>query len=313
MPINVIGLLNIEIDKDEYKINDAISLVSREYYEKNSISMPADIRFYKTFIVSSADINSEFNLDKISENMRERIPVFFLWVMNLVITDYEITHSDWFAGDSYEALKETIKISFKNVSMTNGNIHLWANAFKIDNNVNTLSEENISKIIYLYNRIIEAYKEQIKTPDNVNLHWLYAFAKFQECCKYPYSRQCVVHVTSALEFVLVNTSEETSFRAACFAALICGNNYEERMGIYAFLKWAFGTRERVSASISLAGRNLIEKSDLPENMVKLRMILAKVLMATLGLTNKELQDKVNEMIFNGPEFGATDEQFSKTR
>jgi len=302
MPVNVIGLLNIAIDRDEYKINEYLSLVSREYFEKNNISMPPDIRFYKTFIVSSADIKPDFNLDKISDNKREQVPAFFLWVMNMVVADFEITHSDWFMGDSYAALKETIKVSFKNISISKGVLEVWANTFKIDSNVNDLSEEVVLGIINVYNKVIEKYKEQIKTPDNINLHWLYAFAKFQECCKAPFSRQCVVYVTSALEFVLVNTSEETSFRAACFAALICSNDYEERIGIYEFLKWAFGTRERVSASISLAGRNLIDKSDLPENMLKLRLILAKVLMATIGLNNKEIQDKINEMIFKGPGF-----------
>jgi len=302
MPINVIGLLNIAIDKDEYKINDYLSLVSRDYFEKNDISMPPDIRFYKTFIVSSADINHDFNIDKITDNKREQIPVFFLWVMQMAEADFEILHSDWFMGGSYTDLKETIKVSFRNISMTNGHVQIWANAFKIENNVNNLSEEEINSLIELYNKVIDIYKEQIKTPDNINLHWLYAFSKFQECCKAPFSRQCIVHVTSALEFLLVNTSEESSFRAACFAALICENDADKRISIFEFLRWAFGTRERVSASMYLTGRNLIDKSDLPENMLKLRVILGKVIIATIGLTNKELQDRINEMIFNGPGF-----------
>ncbi|MGE5329021.1 MAG: hypothetical protein ACM3KR_05920 [Deltaproteobacteria bacterium] len=300
MPINVIGLLNIAIDKDEYKINDYLSLVSREYFEKNDISMPPEIRFYKTFIVSMADIKPDYNIDKISDKNREQIPVFFLWIMQMALVDFEINYSDWFMGDSYTNLKEAIKVSFRNASMTNGHVQVWANTFKIDSNVNNLSEEEINNLIYLHHRVIEIYREQIKTPDNINLHWLYAFTKFQECCKAPFSRQCIVHVTSALEFVLVNTSEESSFRAACFSALICANDYQERVKLHEFLKWAFGTRERVSASF--AGRNLIDKSDLPENMLKLRLILAKILMSTIGLSNKEIHNKINEMIFNGPEF-----------
>ncbi|MGE5472719.1 MAG: hypothetical protein ACM3UU_00670 [Ignavibacteriales bacterium] len=302
MPVNVIGLLNIAIDKDEYAINEYLSLVNRDYIEKNNISMPADIRFYKTFIVSTADISPDFNLDKISDNKREQIPVFFLWVMSMVMLDFDITHSEWFMGDSYATLKETIKVCLNNISKTSGSIAIWANSFKIENNVNNLSEEDIARLIDIYNQVIQTYKEQIKTPDNVNLHWLYAFTKFQECCKSPASRQCVVHVTSALEFILVNTSEESSFRAAFFSALICEKEYEERMSIYEFLKWAFGTRERISAAISFSGRNLIDKSDLPENMLKLKSILAKVLVATLGLTNKEIQERINKMMFNVSEF-----------
>lgn len=302
MPVNVIGLLNIAINNEEYKINDYLSLVSREYFERLNISMPSDIRFYKTFIVSSAEIKPDFNIEKISDSKREQIPIFFLWVMNLAVTDFEIIHSDWFMGDSYSDLKEAIKVSIGNIPMTNRHIEIWANSFKIDHNINCLPDEDIVKMINLYHKIIDTYKEQIKTPDNVNLHWLYAFTKFQECCKTPFSRQCVVHVTSALEFILVNTSEESSYRAAFFAALVCEDHYEERTKTYEFLKWAFGTRERVSASMALAGKNLIDKSDLPENMLRLRVILAKVLAATLGLTNKEIQDRINEMIFNSPAF-----------
>lgn len=302
MSFNVIGLLNIAIDKDEYIINQYLSLVSREYFEKNNVSMPSDIRFYKTFIVSTADINPSFNIDKISDSKREQIPVFFLWVMNMVMSEIDINHSDWFMGETYETLKETIKICFKNLSKANGVLPVWANTFKIDSNVNILSEEDIKKLIDVYNQVIEVYKEQIKTPDNINLHWLYAFTKFQECCKMPVSRQCIVHVTSALEFLLVNTSEESSFRAAFFAALICEKDYEERTEVYNFLKWAYGTRERVSAAISLSGRSLIDKSDLPENMLRLKAILAKVLMAALGLTNREIQERISQMMFNGPEF-----------
>lgn len=301
MALGVIGLLNVFLESEEIVISDTMKLIRRDYFEKNNISMPADIRFYKTFIVSTADFEKEFNIDLITDEMRKRIPVFFLWVLKMQLTDFEIIHSDWFVGESYDNLKEMVKIYFERKETNNNLLNEWVNSFKIDNNAKLIPTDVINKAIESYEKILYLYDEQVTSPDNINLHWLYGFSKYQECCKYPTSKKCVAHVTSALEFLLVNTSDESNFRAACYSAIVAADTIEERLEYFKFLKWAYSIREKV-CSYSIEGINFIDKVDLPENLRELKNILAKVLLRTMDMSNKEIQEKIEQILFEGPNF-----------
>lgn len=302
MPVNVIGLLNISIDKEEFEINRHIKLVSREYFENRNISMPTDIRFYKTFIVSTYDFGPSFDMSKVPGDERDALPTFLLWAFKLFITHYDIVNSEWFAGDSFESLKEYVKVSSQDPILSTGLLEDWVSAFKIDNMVHNVSMETVEHAANLYYRIVELYKVQEKSPEDINLHWLYAFTKFQDCCAQPNSRYSVLYITSALEFLLVNTSNESEFRAAYYASLVYTDDYEERTTCYNFLKWAYSVRQKLSEASVLDASLFIDKSSLPDNIYKLREILAGVLLKTLGMTNKELQEKINEMIFSCPAF-----------
>ena len=302
MPVNVIGLLNVAIDKEEYVVNEHIRLISREFFERQNISMPSNIRFYKTFIVSTDDFGADFDGANVPEEKKGSIPTHFLWAMKLLISEYDIVNSEWFAGESYEQLKQFVVVSNQDSILSTYLSDDWITSFKIDNIVHNINEGTISDIIILYHRIIDLYKAQDKSPDDINLHWLYAYTKFQECCTCPSSKFSVLNITSALEFLLVNTSNESEYRAAYFAALIYSEQFEDRLMCFNFLKWAYSVRDKLSSSSPLDQKLFVDKSQLPENIYKLREILARVLLRTLGLTNREIQDKINGMIFNCPSF-----------
>ncbi len=303
MPVNVIGLLNIAIGEEEYVINDYLRLVSREYFEKEKISMPPDIRFYKTFIVSKSDFGENFTASNIPNHMKDGVPTYFLWAMKLYITRFNIVNSEWFAGETYETLKEIMAKTDYSVSVTAGAADDdWVRNFKIDEIVHELDQAILGEITELYKRIVDIYKNQDKSPEDTNLHWLYSFTKFQECCSHPYTRHSVTYITSAMEFLLVNSSNESDFRAAYYAALIYADEFEDRLTCFNFLKWAFSVREKLARGSVLDLKPFVDKSQIPENIHKLKEILAVVLLKTLGLTNRELQDQINGMIFHCPRF-----------
>lgn len=302
MPLNVIGLLNISIDEEEYTINQYMKLVSREYFEKEGISMPPEIRFYKTFIVSTGDFGEKVNIAKIPNEKKDAVPTYYLWAIKLLITKFNVMNSEWFAGETYEKLKEFMPKPPQGASLLKGKSEEWTDLFRIDKIIHPLDQTILEEITTLYRRIVELYKNNDDAPENINLHWLYAFTKFQECCSQPSTRYSVIYITSALEFLLVNSSNESDFRAAYYTALIYSSDEEERQICFNFLKWAFSVREKLSSGAVLSLSSFIDKSEIPENIHKLVEILAGVLLKTLGLSNKDLQEKLNRMMFNCPEF-----------
>ena len=298
MPLHVIGLLNISIGKEEFVVNEYVKLISREYFEKQNISMPSNIRFYKTFIVSTFDFGK--NIFQASVETRAFLPTHLLGAIKLYLYEFEIENSSWFSGKSFETLTEFVEISSASVVNTNSIYASWIDAFKIDRIVHDVDEPAISSIITFFNRIADLYTAPDQSVFDINLHWFYAFTKFQECCIHPDTRNAVYNITSALEFLLVNTSNESDYRSALFASLIYSDEIEERMVCYDFLKWAFSIRDRLSSLSPLEGKSFVDKSELPENISLLRKILAKVLLRTLGISPIALQEKLNKMIFSCP-------------
>ena len=298
MPLHVIGLLNISIDKEEFVVNEYVKLINRDFFEKNSISMPNNIRFYKTFIVSTCDFGKD--VSKAPVETRAFLPTYLLGAIKLNLHELEIENSSWFSGESFETLTEFIKISSVSAVTSAAISASWIDAFKIDRIVHDIDEATILNIITFFNRLANLYTVQDQSIFDINLHWFYAFTKFQECCVHPDTRSAVYNIASALEFLLVNTSNESDYRAALFASLIYSDKLEERMVCYDFMKWAFSIRDRLSALNTLDEKSFIDKSELPENISLLRKILAKVLLRTFGLSPIALQENLNKMIFSCP-------------
>jgi hypothetical protein len=298
MPLHVIGLLNISIGKEEFLVNEYVKIINREYFEKNNISMPNNIRFYKTFIVSTCDFGKD--ISKAPVEMRAFLPTYLLGAIKINLYELEIENSSWFSGESFETLTEFVKISSISVITPATISASWIDAFKIDKIVHDIDETTILTIISFFNRLAALYTTQDQSIFDINLHWFYAFTKFQECCVHPDTRSAVYNITAALEFLLVNTSNESDYRAALFASLIYSDEVEERMVCYDFMKWAFSIRDRLSSLSLSSGKSFLDKSELPENISLLRKILAKVLLRTLGLSPIVLQEKLNNMIFSCP-------------
>lgn len=300
MLLNVIGLLNISIEAEEYTVNEHVKLVSREYFEKQNISMPASIRFYKTFIVSTCDFGKDITMAPVET--RAYLPTYLLGAIKLDLYELEIENSSWFSGDSYGTLTEFIKISSTSAVNAAAVSASWIDAFKIEKIVHKIDEARLNSIVTLFRRITDLYTSEDQSLFDVNLHWLFAFTKFQECCVSPDSRSAIFYITSALEFLLVNTSNESDYRAALFASLIYSDEIKDRLTCYDFMKWAFSVRNKLTSADTPGEKLFVDKSELPENIAMLREILAKVLLKTLGLSPIELQEKLNNMIFSCPTF-----------
>lgn len=300
MAINVIGLLNVSIPGQEFIINDRLKLISREYFEKNEISMPSEIRFYKTFIVSEGNFGD--SLSCIPDKEKDCVPVYFLWAIRLYITEFDIISSDWFIGDTYQDLKRFMTITTDKAEVPLVFSNNWVDNFKIDNITRNIDSVMLREIADLYTKLVDLYKVQNKQDENINLHWFYAFTKYQESYLQWDLSRLILEITSALEFLLVNTSNESEYRAGLYASLIYADKFKDRMDCYSYLKWAYTLRKKISEGNVLEQKILMDKEYFYENVRKLKNILAIILLKTMGLTNKQIEEKLNKIIFHCPQF-----------
>ena len=295
MPLNVIGILNVNIGLDEYVINEHLKLVSRDFFEKNDISMSPDIRFYKTFIVGTYEFGTDLN--SISNESKAFFPIYLLWAMRLYLNEINLENSSWFSGESYENLKEYIKVSNGTPANIASLLQNWAD-FKIDNITKDIDLKALENIIIIFEKIQKLYISTEESAEQLNLHWMYALTKYNEVFSDIEPTAAVTSITSALEFLLVNTSNESDYRAALFAALLSCEKLEDRKFNFDLLRWTFNVRDKLSGS--LVPDLIMDKCQLPENLLKLKEILGKVLLFTIDLSPLELQEKLDNIILSAP-------------
>ncbi|WP_244832972.1 HEPN domain-containing protein [Clostridium sp. BJN0001] len=267
---------NIELDKEQYKLNNYIVL--RQSYENAKETM--------------------VQIDD-SKNLYENNIVLFYRALEFSMPKVHI--------QAYADESDDVTYSFiKDLSCTMINYYSSKNnEYQIDKRKININEENISDLKDTFNLIIEYNKEQRKKKKENNYHptrWSYAYNQYVNACTSMSIEISILNIITGLEALLVEGQGELTYRVSLYSSIIAANKAEERKNIRDLVKWMYNLRSKV---VHGEVKEVVKKLSSDELYVKyydLKELFSKIMMKIYKIDEKVVFKKIDDMIFNCPQF-----------
>lgn len=130
--------------------------------------------------------------------------------------------------------------------------------------------------------------------------WSYAYNNYLSSCSTPYLEQAILSIITALEALLVNGSDQVSYRVSLNASLLIEEDETKRKQTYDLIKDLYNLRSKVvHGDISGFLKN-IAKPDIYDRYFKLKEVLSKILVKTHKIPMKTLLSQIEGTIFKAP-------------
>lgn len=266
---------NIELQDEEYKINDYITL-------KKSSKMPKE------------------TMIKIDDT----IPIFenniILFYRALEFSMARI-HIDAYADESdnvtFSIIKSLSSIMINYYSL-NSNEEIDKGTMKID-------KDNISNLISIFKLIVEYNKEQKeKRQEKIYspTRWSYAYNQYVNACTNISIENSILNIITGLEALLVKGVGELTYKVSLYSSIIAADGIEERKKIRELIKWMYNTRSKVVHGEVAEVVKKLSSPDLYKKYYDLKELFSKIMVKTYKIDEKELFERLDDMIFNCPSF-----------
>ncbi|MCS6110981.1 hypothetical protein FDB55_01940 [Clostridium botulinum] len=267
---------NIELDKEDYEINDYIVLRkgskncketmvqindSKDLYENNIVL------FYRALEFSMPKVHIEAYVNESDD------------VTYSVIKDLSCTMINYYSSKS--------------------------NGCEIDKRKININEQNISNLKDTFNLIIEYNKEQSQKKKENNYHptrWSYAYNQYINACTSMSIEISILNIITGLEALLVKGPGELTYRVSLYSSIIVADTEEERKKIRDLLKWMYNLRSKV---VHGEVKDVVKKLSSDELYVKyydLKELFSKIMMKIYKIDEDVVFKKIDDMIFNCPQF-----------
>jgi len=132
--------------------------------------------------------------------------------------------------------------------------------------------------------------------------WQFAHQQYTSACGAISVHDSILSIITGLEALLVKGEGQLTYKVSLYAALILGETSERRKEIFELVKSMYNLRSKVVHGEAETLVKLLSKGDIYQRYFELKSILSNLLIKTYEIEEKELFNRIDEMIFQAPNF-----------
>ncbi|WP_091013711.1 MULTISPECIES: HEPN domain-containing protein [Paenibacillus] len=160
--------------------------------------------------------------------------------------------------------------------------------------------DSIKKVMYIIFEHSQIQHTAMSNSEWKTTEWSYAYNNYLSSCSTPYLEQAILSIITALEALLVNGSDQVSYRVSLNASLLTEEDETKRKQTFDLIKDLYNLRSKVvHGDISGFLKN-IAKPDIYDRYFKLKEVLSKILVKTHKVPMKTLLSQIEGTIFKAP-------------
>lgn len=268
---------NAELSDDSYSINQYISMKKYDLDNKETL-------------VQISEENTKY----------QNTTQLFFRALQISLTKIHLKIKEVNKSDSTYGLLE---------SFTRPMINYYIKEFD-NNNIVSLDEistikitkEDVQSIIKNFEIICE-YSKRKNEDNNKNItRWDYAYNQYLNACASITIEVSIITMVTGMESLLVNGNGELTYKVSLNSSLITADSKEERKEIYKLVKNMYNLRSKVVHGEVKEVINKLSSENIYNDYFKLKDLFSKILIKTYNYDEKELFEKIDDMIFNCPKF-----------
>ncbi|NEU59630.1 HEPN domain-containing protein [Paenibacillus sp. ALJ109b] len=160
--------------------------------------------------------------------------------------------------------------------------------------------QHVKKVMGLVHEHSQIQHTAMSNSEWKTTEWSYAYNNYLHSCSSPYLEQAILSIITALEALLVNGSDQVSYRVSLNASLLTEEDEDKRKQTFNLIKDMYNLRSKVvHGDISGFVKN-IARPDIYDKYFKLKEILSTILIRTYKIPTKTILSQIEGTIFKAP-------------
>lgn len=165
----------------------------------------------------------------------------------------------------------------------------------------TIDDNRLTLIKDVYAKVITHHKKLNNKQQNDYIDfWNVAFNKYLNACSCCSVESGIEGLISCLETLIVNSTTEVTYRTCLFGAVVYADDSIKRKETFKFLKEMYNIRSKVIHGDIEALKKTINKNNLFDEYIKLKVIVSNVLMKLYNKDKKEYIASIEDALFVCP-------------